>query len=188
MSVRRRRTAFARQLLPCPLGFTCLSRATVMSRSRSRVSTILTSYIVVVVVVVVCGLTDHDNSRRQLMTKLATMASSYLLRAGSGFAADRGPPSACGTGLHFVLSMRAIVNVGLQHRSFTLLSPNGPSSEKASDPDFDCAWGEKMRIGTEEVGPYQRCRPGRRIGCFPLRSAVRRLWGVNALASSSLAF
>jgi hypothetical protein len=113
---------------------------------------------------------DHDNSRRQLMTKLATMARSDLPRAGSGFAADRGPPSACGTGLHFVLSMRAIVNVGLQHRSFTLLSPNGPSSEKASDLDFDCAWGEKTRIGTEEVGPPQRCRPGRGAGRVSVRA------------------
>jgi hypothetical protein len=60
--------------------------------------------------------------------------------------------------------VRAILNIGLQHRSFTSLSPNGPSREKASDADFDCAWGEKMRIGTEEVGPSQKRWPGHELG------------------------
>jgi hypothetical protein len=79
------------------------------------------------------------------------MARSYLPDAGSGFAADRRTAFRLRDILHLVLSMRAILNIGLQHRSFTSLSSNGPTSGKASDPDFDCAWGEKMRISTEEV-------------------------------------
>ena len=54
--------------------------------------------------------------------------------------------------------MRAILNIGLQHHSFTSLSPIGPSSEKAFAPDFDCAWGEKMRIGPEGVRPVPKVR------------------------------
>src|SRR5215831_15080222 len=49
-------------------------------------------------------------------------------------------------------TMRAILNIGLQHHFFTSLSPIGEGSEKAFAPDFDCAWGEKMRIGPERVG------------------------------------
>jgi hypothetical protein len=56
--------------------------------------------------------------------------------------------------------------ISYQHRSFTSLSPNGPTSGKASDPDFDCARGEKMRISTEEGGPSQRRR---------LRHGLRRV-------------
>jgi len=54
--------------------------------------------------------------------------------------------------------MRAILNIGLQHHLFTSLSPIGKGSEKAFAPDFDCAWGEKMRIGPERVGPVPKVR------------------------------
>src|SRR5207245_3495993 len=76
------------------------------------------------------------------------------------------------------LDVRAILNIGLQHRSFTSLSPNGPSSKKASDADFDCAWGKRMRIGTEEAGPSQGCRLGhglRRVSLWADESGVSRL-------------
>jgi len=39
---------------------------------------------------------------------------------------------------------------------FHIVVTKGPSSEKASDPEFDRALGERMRIGTEEVGSSQR--------------------------------
>src|SRR5207302_10974075 len=74
--------------------------------------------------------------------------------------------------------MRAILNIGLQHHSFTSLSPIGPSSEKAFAPDFNCARGEKMRIGTEEVGPSQGCRLGhglRRVSLWADESGGSRL-------------
>jgi len=54
--------------------------------------------------------------------------------------------------------MRAILNIGLQHHFFASLSPIGKGSEKASAPDFDCAWGEKMRIGPERVAPVPQVR------------------------------
>ena len=41
---------------------------------------------------------------------------------------------------------------------FHIVVTKRPSSEKASDPDFDCAWGEKMRIGPEGVGPVPKVR------------------------------
>src|SRR5438552_152792 len=107
------------------------------------------------------------------------MARSYLPGAGSEFAAGTGgPPSARGTGSTSFSRCAGHSDIGLQHRSFTSLSPNGPSSEKASDADFDCAWGEKMRIGTEEVGPSQGCRLGhglRRVSLWAGESGVSRL-------------
>jgi hypothetical protein len=113
------------------------------------------------------------------MTKLAAIDGKILLtrcreRVCRG-QEDRLPPAG-----HTPrsLDVRAILNIGLQHRSFTSLSPNGPSSEKASDADFDCAWGEKMRIGTEEVGPSQGCRLGhglRLVSLWADKSGVSRL-------------
>ena len=115
-----------------------------------------------------------------LMTKLAAIDGKILLtrcreRVCRG-QEDRLPPA--GQAPPRSLDVRAILNIGLQHRSFTSLSPNGPSSEKASDADFDCAWGEKMRIGTEEVGPSQGCRLGhglRRVSLWAGESGVSRL-------------
>ncbi len=114
------------------------------------------------------------------MTKLAAIDGKILLtrcreRVCRG-QEDRLPPA--GQAPPRSLDVRAILNIGLQHRSFTSLSPNGPSSEKASDADFDCAWGEKMRIGTEEVGPSQGCRLGhglRRVSLWADESGVSRL-------------
>ena len=114
------------------------------------------------------------------MTRLAAIDGKILLtrcreRVCRG-QEDRLPPA--GQAPPRSLDVRAILNIGLQHRSFTSLSPNGPSSEKASDADFDCAWGEKMRIGTEEVGPSQGCRLGhglRRVSLWAGESGVSRL-------------
>jgi len=114
------------------------------------------------------------------MTKLAAIDGKILLtrcreRVCRGHE-DRLPPVGPAPPRSF--DVRAILNIGLQHRSFTSLSPNGPSSEEASDPDLDCAWGEKMRIGTEELGPSQRCRPGRglrRVSFRDHESGVSRL-------------
>ena len=114
------------------------------------------------------------------MTKPGTIRGKILLarcreRVCDG-QEDRLPPA--GQAPPRSLDVRAILNIGLQHRSFTSLSPNGPSSEKASDADFDCAWGEKMRIRTEEVGPSQRCRLGhglRRVSFRADESGVYRL-------------
>src|SRR5439155_1193049 len=114
------------------------------------------------------------------MTKLAAIDGKILLtrcreRVCRG-QEDRLPPA--GQAPPRSLDVRAILNIGLQHRSFRSLSPNGPSSEKASDADFDCAWGEKMRIGTEEVGPSQECRLGhglRRVSLWADESGVSRL-------------
>ena len=114
------------------------------------------------------------------MTRLAAIDGKILLtrcreRVCRG-QEDRLPPA--GQAPPRSLDVRAILNIGLQHRSFTSLSPNGPSSEKASDADFDCAWGEKMRIGTEEVGPSQGCRLGhglRRVSLWADESGVSRL-------------
>src|SRR2546427_13175862 len=106
------------------------------------------------------------------------MARSYLPGAGAGLPRTGGPRSARGTARPRSLDVRAILNIGLQHRSFTSLSPNGPRSETASDADLDCAWGEKMRIGTEEVGPSQECRLGhglRRVSLWADESGVSRL-------------
>ena len=114
------------------------------------------------------------------MTKLAAIDGKILLTRSRERVCrgqeDRLPPA--GQAPPRSLDVRAIRNIGLQHRSFTSLSPNGPSSEKASDADFDCAWGEKMRIGTEEVGPSQGCRLGhglRRVSLWADESGVSRL-------------
>ena len=40
--------------------------------------------------------------------------------------------------LHLVLSMRAVLNIRLQHGSFTWSSRNHPTSHEASGPDLDC--------------------------------------------------
>jgi hypothetical protein len=114
------------------------------------------------------------------MTILAAIDGKILLTGCRervcGGQEDRLPPA--GQASPRSLDVRAILNIGLQHRSFTSLSPNGNSSEKASDADFDCAWGEKMRIGTEEVGPSQGCRLGRglrRVSLWADESGVSRL-------------
>ena len=114
------------------------------------------------------------------MTRLAAIDGKILLtrcreRVCRG-QEDRLPPA--GQAPPRSLDVRAILNIGLQHRSFTSLSPNGLSSERASDANFDCAWGEKMRIGTEEVGPSQECRLGhglRRVSLWADESGVSRL-------------
>src|SRR5947208_10748797 len=104
------------------------------------------------------------------MTKPDTIQSKILLASCWEWC--------CGGQEDRLPTMRAILNIGLQHHSFTSLSPIGPSSEKAFAPDFDCAWGEKMRIGTEEVGPSQGCRLGhglRRVSLWAGESGVSRL-------------
>src|SRR5437667_7761031 len=114
------------------------------------------------------------------MTKLAAIDGKILLTRSRERVCrgqeDRLPPA--GQAPPRSLDVRAILNIGLQHRSFTSLSPNGLSSERASDANFDCAWGGKMRIGTEEVGPSQECRLGnglRRVGLWADESGVSRL-------------
>ena len=118
------------------------------------------------------------------MTKLAAIDGKILLTRSRERVCrgqeDRLPPA--GQAPPRSLDVRAILNIGLQHRSFTSLSPNGPSSEKASDADFDCAWGEKMRIGTEEVGPSQECRLGhglRRVSLWADESGVSLQYAVR---------
>jgi hypothetical protein len=93
------------------------------------------------------------------MTKLAAIDGKILLtrcreRVCRG-QEDRLPPA--GQAPPHSRDVRAILNIGLQHRSFTSLSPNGPSSEK---------------------GPSQGCRLGhglRRVSLWADESGVSRL-------------
>src|SRR2546421_3960217 len=77
-----------------------------------------------------------------------------------------------GTGGSPPPTMRAILNIGLQHRSFTSSAPIGSSSEKAFAPDFDCAWGErdedsalkKWSVPKVRTSGPGRLRPGHGLG------------------------
>src|SRR5438477_61458 len=62
---------------------------------------------------------------------------------------------------------------------FHVVVTNGPSSETASDADFDCAWGEKMRIATEEVGPSQGCREFEQLVVFALLRLGENAYGMT---------
>jgi hypothetical protein len=117
---------------------------------------------------------------RRLVKDLSWQDPTYP-DAGSRFAGTGGrlPPAGQSPPRRFDAGHS---DIGLQRRSFTSLSPNGPGSEKATDPDFDCAWGEKMRIGTGEGGSVPKVSAGhglrgvsfgRRIGSISLRSIVR---------------
>src|SRR5947207_12204655 len=106
------------------------------------------------------------------------MARSYLPGAGSGFAADRRTAFRPRDRLHLVLSMCgpfriSAFSIALSHRCHQM----APALKRLPTPT-SIVVGEKMRIGTEGVGPSQGCRLGhglRRVSLWADESGVSRL-------------